>query len=50
MGVDEDLMKWIEEENIDLKVAQVFHYIYEFRPVKSTDRYLGVCTVCRQSS
>src|ERR1700738_1945855 len=49
MGVDEDLMKWIAEENIDLKVAPVFYYIYEFRPVKRTNRGLGVCTVCRQS-
>jgi hypothetical protein len=31
MGVD-DLMKWITEENLDLKVAPVFFYIYEFRP------------------
>jgi hypothetical protein len=40
-----DLMKWIAEENIDLNVAPVFFYIYEFRPVKSTDHLFGVCTV-----
>jgi hypothetical protein len=50
MGVNEDLMKWIAEENINLKIAPVFYYIYEFRPVKSMDRGFGVCTVYPQSS